>query len=426
MEKWLKNKIKAMNASQDDAVQAWVDNDFKGTVASTTGSGKSFIGCKAIMAAYKKKKIRKGAKIGFFAETQVREQTFREEEFPKYKDLTGNDLEKMFDIHFRCYQGNPLKKETFDMIVCDEISEMLTAKYHEPLLFDGPKIGLDATVPEALSVYRNELPYTMLNKVNQGKKKRDLGLITEMINKGELLDMHMPVVYELSYEQAVKLGIVAPCNVFVIDHSLDNQQAYMKPYKSKDFKTTEFNYWTMKFNLSKDYSKNAFVRLNQSRELSQFISIMPSKFQAIKNIVNESKQKTIIFNQKLEPLRSIGLNVAEKDNTLDLIDKFNEGTITNIASAIKLKRGITLKHCTNVIIATPYQNFHHFEQMRGRAVRLDYKDKIANIIVFRTNGTYEEKWFGNMQNVYDLEGQLKRKVYMGEDIKYISSKTFLK
>ena len=63
--------------------------------------------------------------------------------------------------------------------------------------------------------------------------------------------------------------------------------------------------------------------------------------------------------------------------------------------------------------------------MRGRAVRLDYEDKIANIIVFRTNGTYEEKWFDNMQNVYSLDGDLKRTVYMGDEIKFVSSKRFL-
>lgn len=422
---WVDKKIKAMDIVQDEAVNAWANNNYKGTVAATTGSGKSFIGCKAIIKAYEDGVIKKGDKIGFFAETQVRENTFREEEFPKFKQVTGHDLEKFFDVQFRCYQGNPTKKEQFDMIICDEISEMLTAKYHDPLFFDGPKIGLDATVPEALSVYRNELPHTMLNKINQGKKKRDEGIITELINKGELLDMYMPVVYELSYEDAVRLGIVAPSNVFVIDHSLDNNKKNMKPFKTKDFYTTEFDYWNRKFNLSRDFTKSPFVRLSQARELSAFISTMPSKFEAIKGIVTSSANKTIVFNQKLEPLRLINLNVAEKDNTQYLIDQFNDDEITNIASAIKLKRGITLKKCTNVVIATPYQNFHHFEQMRGRAVRLDYEDKIANIIVFRTNGTYEEKWFDNMQNVYSLDGDLKRTVYMGDEIKFVSSKRFL-
>lgn len=422
---WIDKKIKAMNAVQDEAVDAWVANDYVGTVAATTGSGKSFIGCKAIIKAYEDGVINKGSKIGFFAETQVREKTFREEEFPKFEQVTGHNLESLFDIQFRCYQGNPTKKEHFDMIVCDEISEMLTAKYHDPLFFKGPKIGLDATVPEALSVYRDELPYTMLNKINQGKKKRDAGVITELINKGELLDMYMPVVYELSYQDAVKEGIVAPSNVFVIDHSLDNVDKTMKPFKTKEFYTTEFDYWTRKFNLSRDFTKAPFVRLSQARELSAFISTMPSKFKVIKNIIKDTNNKTIVFNQKLEPLRLIGLNVAEKENTNDLIEDFNNGYIDNIASAIKLKRGITLKECTNVIIATPYQNFHHFEQMRGRAVRLDYENKVANIIVFRTNGTYEEKWFTNMQNVYSLDGDLKRTVYMGDKIKFLSSKRFL-
>lgn len=37
MEKWLEKKIKAMDQVQSEAVQAWIDNGFRGTVASTTG-----------------------------------------------------------------------------------------------------------------------------------------------------------------------------------------------------------------------------------------------------------------------------------------------------------------------------------------------------------------------------------------------------
>jgi len=124
----MKRNIEKLNFHQDQAVEAWVKNDFKGTFMLFPGAGKTFASMKAAYKLLDLGRIKKGDTIVFMAETIVREKTVFEDELPKFKDIFGKDVLADFDLQFRCYQAMPVEEfngfNTLGLIIYDEHSSL--------------------------------------------------------------------------------------------------------------------------------------------------------------------------------------------------------------------------------------------------------------------------------------------------------------
>lgn len=407
-------RLQLLNQRQSEAVEAW---NGVGTINAAVGFGKNFTAFKCIEKALEMSWIKKGDKIFFFAETMAREDTLWKE-----LELYGKGLRSMFDWRFYCYQSLPVEERQLD--IYDEIHDALTPKYKQNIVNGAKyKIGLSATIPKNYSIFRTELDYKDVNKVYSSKKELEEG-DESFINKGQLLEKLCPIVFVYTLEQGITEGLLSPFKTFIVEHTLDAEDKSMLVWKSKKEYGSESDYYNKRAKLKQNYNLPFFMKQRLGKEMTLLLYELPSKTKLVKNLLESIGGKTIIFGTRLEQLRLITDNVVEGKNFKELVAKFNSGEINTIASSKKLKQGITLEGIENCIIVSYFSTFSDIIQQLGRIVRF-VEGKVAKLYIIVTLNTFEEKWFKEMQNMYDEKGKLEGIV----DLKiadYISSKSLLR
>jgi superfamily II DNA or RNA helicase len=151
------------------------------------------------------------------------------------------------------------------------------------------------------------------------------------------------------------------------------------------------------------------MRKTLGRQMAKLLWQCRSKAETVKNLLPTLQGKTIIFGVELDLLMEITDNVVSGRNSEELnsklIEDFNKGDIQVIASSKKLKQGITLDGVTNCILVSYYGTSTDFIQKLGRIVRF-VPDKIANLYILVTEGTFEESWVTKMTVVRDANGRV--------------------
>lgn len=426
-----KERIVKVNQIQRDAVKALIDVDFNGTLKMCTGIGKTVTAFKSIYAARKLGKIKTGDTVRFWGETEVREKTIFEDEAQKALQILGPDYNILEDFNcvFRCYQaglGIPYYEERLDVKfeVYDEIDFALT-EIRRKTIEDSTapyKLGLTATNSDTINVLKSELNEAFHDKVRQQDSDTKEGNITALINKGQLLDIILPVCFEYNLSQGVEDGVLSGFETIVINHFLDTVKPYVSKSKSnpnKEFLTERDFYNRKEYIRTKrekvagkwQYKYPAYLRNISVHAQSNLLYSLESKVpvvKAIKYLVGD--KKTLIFNPRLDILAKITDNVCDKDNDVfELVEKFNTGEINDIASAKKLKRGISLVDPEVLIIVGYYKKSTDLEQMLGRMLRYSY-GSIKRIYILRTEGTFEVKWFDQFTKVYNDRNQVEREI----------------
>lgn len=168
-----------------------------------------------------------------------------------------------------------------------------------------------------------------------------------------LKQLKLKVVFDLPLDKAVKLGLVAPYKIKVIEFNLDDQDKYIEAgSKAKRFKTTEFKQYQYMSNQIKrlQFSSKGvpkFMYLNRMR----FIYNLKSKTEVAKKLLKSLPvdDKILIFHKsvpKIEELcnfvfhskvddRHYQMFLKGKIKRLGVVDKVNEGTnIPNLDKAV--------------------------------------------------------------------------------------------
>lgn len=404
------DRLQIMNQRQQEGIEAWAAAGFVGTLNMAVGTGKTITALKGAMKAYEKGILAKGDKIRFMAETNARWLTI-EEEMDQFEQITGIDVRELFEFEYQCYQAVP-KWEGSAMDIYDEIHMALTAKYHTSLLESHAvcKLGLSATIPRNKSVFREDLSPDMLDKIRQSDYDTATKKITEWINKGQLLQVLCPIVYEYDMEEAVKDGVLSQFETYVIYHELDD---VLRPYKQKygwvsEKKMYEIYMKAMKKNYSYDdddeEKSTKAIKNKQSasaflgRKMAQMLTELPSKRKLLKAILEIYRRPTIVFSKYKDPMRGIVEKVAEGDVTA-IVEDFNNGRIRTIGTARKLQQGITLKGIENAVMMSYTSQSWQLIQQLGRVIRWA-PNKRAILFIIVTKGTLEEKWFEKMTHLY--------------------------
>ena len=399
-----------INYYQEQAVNAWVNQDFKGTIMLAPGLGKTFTSFHAAYRLLELGRINLGDTIIFLAETTVREKTVFEDEAPKYLELFGKDILKDFNLQFRCYQSMPV--EEFDgfkdvaLVIFDETQDCLSAKYSENIINSKcpHMIGLTGAMSLEQHVYPQD-EETKVLEVYQTDEETKRGEVTEFISKGQLLEIYMPICYQATSRQAIKEGMISEFQTWIINHHLDTTKKYLKTWKSYDTLDTEQDYYIKKDNFRKNFRNNKFVRTNISRsELPNFLYNLKSKVKVVKALLKTLTGKTLIFGERLDILDEICPTIRSH-NANELVDKFNSGELEVIASSKMLKQGITLEGVQNIIFFSYSSKWHNMEQRRARIRWID--DGQAKLFFFVTQGTLEEKWFDKINKEKDSKNKLK-------------------
>lgn len=379
------NRIDKLNDIQNQAVEALLSVDH-GTCEAATGIGKTFIFFKYLYKRRKNKEINKRSKIWFLAETNTRLRTLEEESI-KFKEIYNLNPLEDFDIDFFCYQALP--KGKVDIMCCDEVHNALSEIYKDVFKNDRRfTVCLSATIPRNLKVYRDDEIRTL--------------------TKGELLEQVAPVVFQYSLDQGVADGVLSYFQTTIVNHKLNDEDKIIpSKIKGKEILQTEKAYYGYRSRVMATPSYHKFYKAKCGREMARLLWHLPSKVNTVKNLLKILNGKTIIFGVELDILRKITPNVVEgSDDKFNngIIDKFNSGKINVIASAKKLKQGITLEGVTNCILVSYYSQSWHTIQQLGRIVRFK-EGKIANLYIIKTYGTLEDKWLKEMSVMKDDKGK---------------------
>jgi len=181
---------------QKEAVNKWANAGFTGSIIAGTGFGKSRVGVLAVGETIRRN--RENNALILVPTIQLKDQ-FREE-FIKwgYDDIVD-------DVIFTCYQtAYKCEDHHYNIVVCDEIHLGLSPEYRK--FFENNTwdrlLCMTATIPE-------EEEYA------------------------EYLNSLAPIVYKITLNQCVKLGLVSPYNIICVPVKLtsNEQKEYDKAQK---------------------------------------------------------------------------------------------------------------------------------------------------------------------------------------------------
>lgn len=357
------NEIK--NKLQLQAIQEWSKTK-KGLLLAYTGFGKSRLAMLAMEICYKLTDL----PILFIAETTLREETFKED-CKKF----GVDI----PFEFVCYQSIHKLNKHYGLVIYDEFHELLTD--------------------------------LRLSFRDNCKIEYELG-ITATINtdKKELQEQTLPIVWKITTDDGLRLGIINPFRVYVIEVELDNINKNIEcGSKTKRFFQTERGYYDW---IQKEYQKawiiqNEFNIKRVARLRANFLyNTIKSKDDVITRLINaftQHNRRMVVFSNSLNVFDRIGIKAISSKNSKNKADleDFNNGKINVIGSFKMLKQGANLENVDTCIIHSFYSTSLDLIQRQGRVLRYsENKEPIVAIVVLKN--TQDEKWLEKLNIQYKL------------------------
>lgn len=372
---------------QKEALNAWINNNFNGIIVLPTGTGKSRIPIKYLYDY---------GDIGHLNMIVVPTEKLRDnnwkEEFIKF------DTEFIYKfVQMKCYASLNKQSELYDLIVLDEIHNITPNN----AIFKAKHVmGLTATKP------------------------------TDSIKCKLLEDLDLPIVYELTLDEAIKLRLIAPYEITVIETELDNNIKYLKSGNSKNkFNVTEkqaYEYINSKINAleprinnkSKEEQKgygfhsdddiNRPLTEKEQKMLNnlimkrmKFIYGLESKTQIGRYLTKQlhpnytkPNPRTLIFCGTIEQAEKVCIYQYHSKTDDFNLNNFIIGEIDILSCVNALNEGINIPDIDYGVIIQLNSNELHLVQRLGRICRAR-EGHVAKIIIVVVKGTIDEKWVNN-------------------------------
>lgn len=380
------NKLK--DKQQKKALNHWAMNSFHGSIIAGTGFGKSRCGVIAVGETIKRLKDsekniegRPITGLVLVPTTQLKDQ-FREE-FIKwgYEDCLET-------VDFMCYQSAyKMIGRHYDVVICDEIHLGLSPEYRKFFdnnIFDR-LLCMTATLPE-------EYEYK------------------------ELLLEIAPIVFEITLDECVDLGLVSPYNIVCrpIDLTFDERTNYKKINNRFVYwkgQLGQFDAWENAKLIMQDLSaspqeKKAATQFYRSiRERKKIIDFAENKIDAFKDLVLANPDKRILafgganeftdmLSDSVIPLAQSYHSKKTKKQKEAALELFRDGTINVLCSTKALNQGFDVPDANMGIICGITSKSLSMIQRVGRLIRFQ-EGKTGEVIVLYVRDSQEEKWIKN-------------------------------
>jgi len=347
---------------QNEAIQAVVNNR-GGMVAMATGSGKSRVAVE-LAKFYNKPSV---SDIALIVPTEkLRDQNWLEE-YNKWE--AGNLWDKTERL---CYaSASKVQNKDFELVILDE-GHNITELSSEFFINNGAEniVLLTATPPD-------------------DKVKRQI-----------ISDLGLKLVYELTLDQAVRLGFVAPYKITVITVPLDATTKNIPGgTKAKPFMTTEaasYAYHNKRVQQSmfdetaQGKARLKFAILNRM----QFIYKIPSKTQVIKFLLDRvipQDDRTIIFCGNIEQAEYVCPTYYHSKSGNQHYDAFKNETINRLSCVKAVNEGHNFPGVDSGIIGQLNSKEKDLVQRIGRLIRFRPGHE-AHLYIVVSEGTQDEKW----------------------------------
>lgn len=378
---------------QDEAFNAWV-NYPRGTLNLPTGFGKTFMAIKIIKFLYNHKNINKdNFKCLIIVPTEI----IRDEVFPSEFKKFG-EMELLKKCQISCIQTVYKYENTeWDLVVCDEIHNYL------------PENG--------------EKEYEYFKFFEKNKFRYILGLSASLPdNRMEYLNKIAPIIYRLSLDQAVKLGIISPFTIYNVEISLTTDEL------------TEYNrllrnylYYENLLGGRYDAYSNSIRFLTQGdaeqkKQALIFRAIIKKRQSLLNNAYNKigctqnilkyfPDSNGLIFSESIDQCHKLiednekaiaYHSKMKKRERVNAISRLNDKrTKIRYISAVKaLNEGLSIDSIEFAIVTAGNSKVKDMIQRIGRSCRF-VENKKAIIIRLYVKNTQEEKWVRKSQEEFD-------------------------
>jgi superfamily II DNA or RNA helicase len=388
-----KNKLK--DQKQKESVNIWAKKGFKGSIIAGTGFGKSRCGVLAIGESLRKNANKNWNALVLVPTIQLKDQ-FREE-FIKwgYDDIVD-------DVIFTCYQtAYKMEDHHYNIVVCDEIHLGLSPEYRK--FFEqntcNRLLCMTATIPE--------------------DKEYE-----------EYLNSLSPIVYMITLNQCVKLGLVSPYEIVCISIKLTAQEQTtydraQKLFLYYKYKLGQFDAFDEANRIIKDKNahqedkRNAVMFYKAIKDRKDVVDTASNKITVLQKIVlNNPDKKILTFsgsndftNKMCESIEPLGVtyhsNMTKKQRTLSL-EQF-KGNINVLCSTKALNQGFDVEGAEIGIICGLTSKSLTMIQRIGRLLRYE-ENKIGKIVIVYVADSQEDKWlknavrsFNNIKYINDIK-----------------------
>lgn len=366
------DEIKSLSSKTKSRLQAEANLAHRnsnrwGLICMATGTGKSKTAIDAIISLVN---FKPDAKILIVVPTaKLRDKTWKNEFIDwKVEHIWEHNVEKI------CYKS--LHKEDnveYDFVVLDEVHN-LTERAGEFFDYDFVNtrycMALTATPPE------NRFKQMLLSK------------------------LRLQLIYEITLDEAVQLGVVAPYEITVIQTELDSIRRNVQiKTKTKNFYVSEsknYEYYASIENSDDPKVKlraNKFFYINRMR----FIYNLNSKFEAaqwlLKNVIPQDK-RTLIFCGSIDHADRLCLNTYHSKSGTEGYNKFIGKKVNRLACVEALNEGDNIPNVDIAFIDQLNSNGQDLIQRIGRIIRYEV-GHTGKIIILCVKNTVDAKWTVN-------------------------------
>jgi superfamily II DNA or RNA helicase len=350
---------------QNEAIQAVIDND-GGMIAMATGSGKSRVAVE--LAKYYCEPFT--SDLALLVPTEkLRDENWLEE-FEKWgASPLWNDTQSL------CYaSASKIGGYNFDLVILDE-GHNITELASEFFTINNIQrtVLLTATPPT------DPIKVDILNRLN------------------------IRLVYQLTLDDAVRLGFVAPYKITVVTVPLDNVTKNIPGgNKANPFMTTEsatYAYWNKRVQscmgnqTPQGKAKMKFAILGRM----QFIYKIPSKTQVIKFILDKvipKEDRTIVFCGNIEQAETVCPTFYHSKSTSVAYDDFKSEKINRLSCVKAINEGHNFPGVDSGIIGQLNSKEKDLVQRIGRLIRFRPGHE-AHLYIVISESTQDEKWLEN-------------------------------
>jgi len=223
---------------------------------------------------------------------------------------------------------------------------------------------------------------------------------TDKIKLDILSSLGIKLVYELTLDQAVRLGFVAPYKITVVTVPLDNATKNIPGgTKAKPFMTTEssaYAYWTKRVQQCYSDSSPQGKKKMQFAILGrmQFIYKLPSKTAVIKFLLDKvvpKDDRTLIFCGSIEQAKDVCPWTYHSKSTSKDYDDFKAGLINRLSCVRGVNEGHNFPEIDSGIVGQLNSKEKDLVQRIGRLIRFRPGHE-AHLWIVVSEGTQDEKW----------------------------------
>lgn len=287
----------------------------------------------------------------------------------------NNLIEHMSFSTYRSLSKQDLSK--YDVIYLDECHSL---KYpHDKVLrkFQGYIIGLTGTPPK----YSNS-------------------------ENGIMLNNYCPIRYEYLVKSAVEDGLLNDYEIRVHLLSLGTMKNHKINIKKNNkivktwLSSEQGNYEYLKDKL--DSAENSIIKKKYSILVMRALQSYKTKEYYAKQLLNETKQKCILFANTQEQADLLCKHSYHSSNpkSSENLKLFEENKITKLSCVSQLSEGANIKNLYHIIILHAFGNNRSSSQRIGRGLRLDPSEK-AYIDILCYKNTIDEIWV--KEALHDLD-----------------------